>query len=41
MASQIVEAGASFQMESFVRSHHIYFTNWTPTVGEVLPVKRE
>ena len=41
MASQIVEAGASFQMESFVRGHHVYFTNWTPTVGEVLPVKCE
>ena len=41
MASQIVEAGASFQMELFVRGHHVYFTNWTPTVGEVLPVKQE
>jgi len=41
MASQIVEAGVSFQKESFVHGHHVYFTNWTPTVGEVLSVKRE
>ena len=41
VASQIVEARASFQMESFVRGHHVYFTSWTPTVIEVLPVKHE
>ena len=28
-------------MESFVRGHHVYHTSWTPSFGEVLPVKRE
>ena len=41
MASQIVGASASFQLESFVRGHHVYFRNWTPTVGELMLVKRE
>lgn len=41
MASQIVGASASFQLESFVRGHYMYFRGWTPTVGELLPVKRK
>ena len=28
-------------MESFVRGHHVYHTSWTPSFGEVLPVKIE
>ena len=40
MASEIVDGG-SFQLESFVRGHHVYRTSWTPNFGEVLPVKRK
>ena len=29
------------QLESFVRGHHVYHTSWTPSFGEVLPVKIE
>ena len=39
MASQIVETSAFFQLDSFVRGHHVYFRSWAPTVGEFLPVK--
>ena len=31
----------SFQLESFVHGHHVYYTSWTRSFGEVLPVKRE
>ena len=41
MASQIVETSASFQLDSFVHGHHVYFRSWALTVGELLPVKRE
>lgn len=41
MASQIVGPSASFQHESFVRGHHVYFAIWTPVTGEVLTVKRD
>lgn len=41
MASEITGAGGVFQMESFVRGHHVYQASWTPSVGEVLPVRRE
>ena len=40
MASEIVDGGF-FQLDSFVRGHHVYHTSWTPHFGEVLPVKRE
>lgn len=41
MASEITGAGGVFQMESFVRGHHVYQASWTPSVGEVLTVRRE
>lgn len=41
MASKTVGGGGLFQLESFVRGHHVYRTSWTPSVGEILPVKRE
>ena len=28
-------------MELYVHGHHVYRTIWTPTIGEVQPVKRE
>ena len=40
MASEIVDGG-SFQLESFVRGHHVYHTSWTPNFSEVLSVKSE
>ena len=33
MASEIVQDGESFQLESFVRGHHVYHTSWTPSFG--------
>ena len=41
MANETIGAGKSFQLESSVRGHHVYRTSWTPTFGEILPVKRE
>ena len=41
MANGIIGAGKSFQLESFVRGHHVYRTNWTSSFGEVLSMKRE
>lgn len=41
MASQIVGPSASFHYQSFVRGHHVYLSEWTPTIGEVLVVRRE
>ena len=41
MAKETIEADKSFQLESFVRDHHVYRTSWTPSFGEILPLKRE
>ena len=41
MASETEGAGGSFQLESFVRGHHVYRTSWTPSFGEILPAKRQ
>ena len=41
MASQLVGDSASFEWQSYVRGHHVYFLEWTPVVGELLTLKRE
>ena len=41
MASQFVETSASFQLDSSLRDHHVYFRSWALIVGELLPVKRK
>ena len=30
-----------FSCDSFVRGHHVYKDDWTPTLGEILECKRE
>ena len=30
-----------YEFNSFVRGHHIYYTSWTPYIGEVLFARRE
>ena len=41
MVSKTVGAGGSFQLESVVHGHHVYYASWTPSFGKILPVKRE
>ena len=31
----------SYALESVVRGHHVYMTNWTPVIGEMLQVHCE
>ena len=31
----------SFEVESCVRGYHVYYSEWTPTLGEELGCQRE
>ena len=41
MASQVVGDADCFTIDSFVRGHHVYQSQWTPFIGECLVIKRE
>ena len=43
MASQPVSVSASYilEIDSFVRGYHAYQDIWQPTVGDILPLRRE
>lgn len=41
MASQPVAGSDVLEWSSFVRGHHIYCEDWTPTIGEILTLKVE
>ena len=40
MANETIEADKSFQLESFVRGHHVYRTSWTPSFGEIIACEK-
>ena len=41
MASQPVAGSTVLDWSSFVRGHHVYCEDWTPTVGEILTLQSE
>ena len=40
MANETIEADKSFQLESFVRGHHVYRTSWTPSLSEIIACEK-